>query len=213
MLIDISPTLTPRTAVFPGDTPLSREVLQDCTGGDPITLSTLRSTVHLGAHADAPSHYSKAGATIEQQPLDLYIGPAQVIEVEVGRDGRITPDHVPEDVRASRVLLKTGTWPDHTAFNRDFAAIDPALVDLLAGESVRLVGIDTPSVDPADSKDLPAHRAFFRTGLSILECLDLSGVEAGMYELIALPLRLEGFDASPVRAVLRPLASQKVIEL
>lgn len=213
MLIDISPPLSPATAVFPGDTALSREVLFDCAKGDAITLSTLRGTVHLGAHADAPSHYAKAGETIEAQPIGLYVGPAQVIGVSVDRDGLVTPEHLAADIRAPRVLLRTGTWPDPTVFNPDFAALDPASVVFLAEAGVRLVGVDTPSVDPAESKDLPAHRAFFRTGLSILECLDLSGVADGMYELIALPLRLEGFDASPVRAVLRPLAAQKVVDL
>ena len=213
MLIDISPKLTDATAVFPGDTRLSREVLFDCGRGDAITLSTLRATVHLGAHADAPSHYAKAGATIDRQPLELYLGPAQVISVPVGPGPLIEPTHIKVQIRASRVLLKTGTWSDHTRFNTDFAAISPELVDFLSENGVKLVGIDTPSVDPADSKDLPAHRAFFRTGLSILECLALEDVKDGMYELIALPLALVGFDASPVRAVLRPLTAQRVVDL
>jgi arylformamidase len=213
MLIDISPAISPATAVFPGDTPLSREVLFDCARGDAITLSTLRGTVHLGAHADAPSHYSKAGATIDQQPIGLYVGAAQVIGVDVGLGGVVTPDQLPNEIRAPRVLLRTGTWPDPTVFNDDFASLEPAFIEALASAGVRLLGVDTPSVDRADSKDLPAHRACFRTGVSILECLDLSRVPDGMYELIALPLRLEGFDASPVRAVLRPLASQKVVDL
>ena len=210
MLIDISPTLSDATAVFPGDTPLSREILHDRACGDPITLSTMRATVHLGAHADAPSHYATSGATIDRQPLDLYLGPAQVISVDVPRTTPptlIEPAHLGKNaqIRASRVLLRTGTWPDLTRFNTDFAAISPDLVDFLREHAVRLVGIDTPSVDPADSKDLPAHKAFYRTGLAILECLDLSHAPDGMYELIALPLHLQGFDASPVRAVLRRL--------
>jgi arylformamidase len=213
MLIDISPKLTDTTAVFPGDTPLSREVLFDCARGDAITLSTLRSTVHLGAHADAPSHYAKGGATIDRQPLDLYLGPAQVISTPVGPGKLIEPAHIGVQIRTSRVLLRTGTWSDHSRFNTDFAAISPDLVGFLSENGVKLVGIDTPSVDPADSKDLPAHKAFFRTGLSILECLDLEDVDDGMYELIALPLRLVGFDASPVRAVLRPLTAQTVVDL
>lgn len=213
MLIDISPKLTDSIAVFPGDTPLSREVLYDCARGDAVTLSTLRATVHLGAHADAPSHYAKGGATIERQPLDLYLGPAQVISAGVGPGGLVEPAHIRVQIRTSRVLLKTGTWSDHSRFNRDFAAISPDLVGFLAENGVKLVGIDTPSVDPADSKDLPAHKAFFRTGLSILECLALADVDDGMYELIALPLRLVGFDASPVRAVLRPLTAQTVVDL
>jgi arylformamidase len=103
------------------------------------------------------------------------------------------------------VLVRTGTFPDPTVFHEDFAALAPELVDSLHARGVRLVGIDTPSVDPFDSADLPAHRAFLKNDMAILEGLDLSAVPDGVYELIALPLRLVGFDASPVRAVLRTM--------
>jgi arylformamidase len=105
-----------------------------------------------------------------------------------------------------RVLIHTGTFPDFTAWNADFAGLDPALVDLLADRGVALVGVDTPSVDVQESKDLAAHRRFHARDVSILEGLRLDHVASGEYELIALPLPLVGFDASPVRAVLRSLA-------
>jgi arylformamidase len=101
--------------------------------------------------------------------------------------------------------LATGTFPDPTQFNEDFAALEPSLVEFLHERGVRLVGVDTPSVDPFDSKELPAHKTFFKHDLAILEGLVLDGVPDGIYELIALPLRLVGFDASPVRAILRSL--------
>src|SRR5262245_16257447 len=202
IIYDISPLISPRLAVWPGDTPASREVLCDLSRGDSITLSTLHATVHLGAHADAPSHYG-AGAAIHERPLDLYLGPCQVMRVEVPRGTRITPDLLPGPVEAARLLLATGTFPDPQTFSTDFAALAPALVDFLAERGVRLVGIDTPSVDLFDSKDLPAHQACLRHDVAILEGLVLASVPPGVYELIALPLRLEGFDASPVRAVLR----------
>ncbi|MBX7104497.1 MAG: cyclase family protein [Gemmataceae bacterium] len=203
MIYDITPVVSPRLGVWPGDTPASREVLCDMARGDNITLSTLRATVHLGAHADAPSHYDRDGATIEARDLDLYLGPCQVIPVTVGRAERIRPGMVPGPILAPRVLFRTSTFSDPESFNTDFAALSPELIDMLAGQGVRLVGLDTPSVDLFDSKDLPSHAACRRNDLAILEGVVLRDVPAGVYELIALPLKLEGFDASPVRAVLR----------
>lgn len=203
MLYDITPVVSPRLGVWPGDTPASREVLCDIARGDNITLSTLRATVHLGAHADAPSHYDAAGASIEARHLEPYLGPCQVLSVDVGRLDRVRVQHVRGLIQAARVLFKTSTFPNPERFTTDFAGLSPELIDWLAGQSVRLVGLDTPSVDLFDSKDLPAHDACRRNDLCILEGVDLSAVPEGVYELIALPLRLEGFDASPVRAVLR----------
>jgi arylformamidase len=203
MIYDITPLVSPRLKVWPGDTPPSREVLCDIARGDNITLSTLRATVHLGAHADAPSHYAAGGAAIHQRDLALYLGPCQVLHVNAPRGSRVTHGLLGADVTAERVLIATGTYPDPENFNADFAGLEPGLVEWLAGRGVRLVGIDTPSVDLFDSKDLPAHAACARNDVAILEGLVLRGVPAGRYELIALPLRLEGFDASPVRAVLR----------
>ena len=102
-----------------------------------------------------------------------------------------------------RVVIATGSFPDPERWNPDFASIDPALVGWLDARGVRLVAIDTPSVDRSDSKDLPAHAAFLRHGVSIIEGVVLEGVPEGRYELIALPLRIEGADASPVRAILK----------
>jgi arylformamidase len=202
MIYDISPPLSPRLAVWPGDTPLSRQVLLDVARGDNITLSTLRATAHLGAHADAPNHYG-AGPGIDGRALETYLGPCEVVRVGAARGARLTPAMLPGPVRAPRVLLATGTFPDPEHFNDDFAALGVELVLHLHGQGVRLVGVDTPSVDLFHSKDLEAHHALGRCDMAILEGLVLRDVPAGLYELIALPLRLEGFDASPVRAVLR----------
>ena len=203
MTYDITPPITPKLAVWPGDTPLSREVLNDMAGGDNITLSTLRATMHLGAHADGPNHYGKDAPAIDERGLDYFLGPCQVIRVGVARATRITPAMLPGEVTTSRVLFATGTYPDPENWNRDFAALSVELVDFLHERGVITVGIDTPSVDLFESKDLPAHKAILRCNMSILEGLVLKNVPEGTYELIALPLRLVGFDASPVRAVLR----------
>jgi arylformamidase len=207
MLYDISPPISPELAVWPGDTAASREVLLDIRRGDNITLSTLRATVHLGAHADAPSHYGVDGASIDQRPLDVYLGPCRVVKVDAARATRVSLDMLDAaadgPVRAQRVLIATGTYPDPRRLNNDFAALAPELVDGLHARGVRLIGVDVPSVDLFDSKDLPAHKRFLANDMAILEGLALRDVPAGEYELIALPLRLVGFDGSPVRAVLR----------
>jgi arylformamidase len=207
-LYDITPLVTPGLAVFPGDTPPSREVLLDMARGDHLTLSTLRATVHLGAHVDAPSHYGADGRTIDAQALDLYLGPCQVVHVEVGPGERFDSKDYAAAIRAERVLFRTSTYPNPERWTDDFAGMAPALVDHLHAAGVRLVGIDTPSVDVASAKTLVAHHRFLANDMAILEGIVLDNVPEGMYELIALPLRLAGFDASPVRAVLRELDSR-----
>lgn len=203
MIYDITPPVSEALAVWPGDTPPRREVLRDMRRGDNLTLSTLHATVHLGAHADAPSHYGIEAPSVESLPLELYLGPCRVVRVAVERGVRIRPDDLPGDIASERLLIATGTYPDPTHFNQDFAALSPEAVDMLHGRGVGLVGVDTPSVDLSDSKELPAHQACLRRGMAILEGLVLDGVPEGEYELIALPLKLVGFDASPVRAILR----------
>ena len=205
MLYDISPPLTEALKVWPGDTPLTRQVLSDMRAGDNLTLSTLHTTVHVGAHADAPSHYGKTAPSIEKRCLDYYLGPCQVIRVEAPRGTGIGPEALTSHVAADRVLIATGTFPDPTEFNEDFAALTEEFINWLHDHGVKLVGVDTPSIDPFHSKDLPAHNACLRHDMAILEGLVLADVPEGMYELIALPLKLMGFDASPVRAVLRAL--------
>jgi arylformamidase len=205
VLYDISPILRPSIAVWPGDTPLTREVLVDLEDGANLTLSTLHTTVHLGSHTDSPHHTVRGTGDIATQPLDTYLGPCQVISVDVAPGARIRPGDVRVPVTEARVLFHTGTFPDPDTWTTDFASLSPELVAELAATGVRLVGIDTPSVDPFASKDLPAHAACVAHDVRVLEGIVLDEVPDGRYELIALPLRLVGFDASPVRAVLRTL--------
>lgn len=201
-LVDISPLLSPRVAVWPGDVPFSREVACTIAGGANIDLSSIRTTVHVGAHTDAPSHYAAGGATIEARPLERYYGPCEVLHVDVGRGERVRPEHLRGPVRAPRVLFRTGTFPDPDRFDEDFAALSPELVDVLADQGVVLVGLDTPSVDLCHDKVLLTHTAIARRDLAILEGVVLDHVEPGVYTLVAFPLRIAGADASPVRAVL-----------
>jgi arylformamidase len=188
--------------VYPGDTPFSQTFQMHTTHGDHLTLSSINSTVHLGAHADAPIHYSRHGADIAQRPLQLYIGLAQVIDVS-NISGRIRPQHIQHTrIEAPRVLFKTGSFPDPNHWNNNFTALSAELVESLAQNKVQLVGIDTPSIDLADDKVLESHQVVNRHDMAILEGIVLENVTPGLYELIALPLKIAAADASPVRAVL-----------
>ncbi|MEN9809761.1 MAG: hypothetical protein RLZZ488_1328 [Pseudomonadota bacterium] len=205
LLYDISPKLTPRTAVFPGDTPLQQETLLSFEAGHHLMLSTLKGTVHLGAHADAPCHYGAAGADISQRDLRRYLGLCQVITIDSVPAGRILPEHLQgTSITAPRVLFRTNSFPNPERWQDNFTSLSPQLVDWLAARAVVTVGIDTPSVDPHDSKALESHQSLLKNDFAVLEGLDLSAVPDGEYTLIALPLSLVGFDASPVRAVLLP---------
>ena len=203
-IIDISPLVDDQITVWPGDTPYVRTVNLDMHAGANLTLSDIRTTVHVGAHADAPSHYSANGSDIASRRLDFYLGACNVFHVADVQGRRIYPaDLAGKNITAARVLLRTGTFPDPRAWNDDFASLSPELVDWLHDRSVILVGIDTPSVDPFDDKVLEAHQALARHDIANLEGLVLDHVAEGRYELIALPLKLAGADGSPVRAILR----------
>lgn len=212
MIYDLSPVIDASLAVWPGDTKPSREVLLDMHKGDHLTLSTLRSTVHVGAHADAPSHFSRDGESIEKRPLDLYLGPCRVVRIRASRGQALRPGDLGTRELAPRLLIDTGTFPDPRRFDEDFAALSPELVDALHARGVRLVGLDSPSVDLFASKDLPSHRALLRHDMANLEGLVLRHVPEGVYELIALPLPLAGADGSPVRAILRDEPSRERCE-
>jgi arylformamidase len=203
-IYDISPTLSERTAVFPQDVPFSREPTLDyASGNENLLLSSMRATVHLGAHTDAPNHYDPKGVGIDERSLAYYLGPCQVISVRLPRGERIrTKDLGSTAIRASRILFNTASFPDPDRWNDDFNSLSVELVDRLASQQVVLVGIDTPSIDPADDKVLECHKAVARYDLAILEGVVLTDVPDGFYTLVALPLRLKGADASPVRAVL-----------
>jgi arylformamidase len=201
---DISPELAEHTAVWPGDVPFRRDLTSEAWADSGVSVSCIHSTVHIGAHADAPNHIDGTGHGIDAVDLRHYAGPCQVVAVTRPRGTLLVPaDLADTPICAPRVLFKTGSFPDPRAFNEDFVACSREIMQWLASRGIVLVGIDTPSVDPCHSKELPAHRASIGKGMAILEGLVLDAVEPGVYELIALPLKLRGADASPVRAVLR----------
>ncbi|RZA09664.1 MAG: kynurenine formamidase [Proteobacteria bacterium] len=199
---EISPLISEKIAVFPGDTPFSREVALSFEQGHHLTLSALRSTLHLGAHADAANHYDAKGGGVEARALDPYLGPVQVCAVDLPRGERILPHHLKAPIEARRVLFATNSFPDPNQWNDDFNSLSPELIHHLADLGVMLVGIDTPSVDPATSKKLESHQALMARDVCVLEGIVLSEVPEGLYNLVALPLRIQHADASPVRAIL-----------
>ncbi len=207
-IIDISPSLHEGTPVFPGDQGFFRKVLLDFPKGDHLALSSIETTVHIGAHADAPSHYHRDGMPIDQRDLGLYVGACQVLDVRhVGPRRILLSDVDLAAIKTPRILFRTLSFRHQEPFQVAFTSLSPALIEALADHGVRLVGLDTPSVDPSDSKELDSHQSLYQRDMAVLEGLDLDHVQAGSYTLIALPLKLRGADASPVRAVLLPHGS------
>ncbi len=220
-IIDISPELHAKTAVFPGDKPFRRDISMSFEEGDALLLSSIESTLHIGAHADAPNHYTKTGKGIEARVLNFYLGECQVVDlskdvrqleqlhdtpsaaISLGRGERIYPEHFSGvEISAKRVLIKTKSFPNPDEWNDDFNSLSPELVEFLFKQGVRLIGIDTPSIDLASDKVLLSHNAIASYDMAVLEGIVLDHVQSGNYTLIALPLKIKNADASPVRAVL-----------
>jgi arylformamidase len=203
-LWDISPSVDENAAVFPGDTAYSQTLHFSLTPGCPVNVNSITLSPHTGAHADAPLHYANGAASAGELDLAPYLGPCRVIHcLDCGP--LVLPEHVAHalDGLPPRVLLRTSRRASQ-AWDA-FTAIAPETLELLASKHITLIGIDTPSVDPATSQDLPSHHQLLAHGLRVLENLVLDEVAEGDYELIALPLKLTRADASPVRAVLREL--------
>ncbi|SDJ07427.1 Kynurenine formamidase [Pseudomonas delhiensis] len=206
-LWDISPPLDTSTPTWPGDTPFQEERCWRIDEQCPVNVGRITLSPHTGAHADAPLHYDADGAAIGAVDLAPYLGPCRVIHC-LDALPCVRPGHLLGHLAGvpPRVLIRTWRKAPLDAWPERFAAVDPACIELLAAHGVRLVGTDTPSLDPQDSKRLDAHRAVARQRMAILEGLLLDEVPPGDYELIALPLKFTHLDASPVRAVLRRLS-------
>ncbi|HSJ08005.1 MAG TPA: cyclase family protein [Longimicrobiales bacterium] len=199
---DISLPLGSRTAVWPGDRTVDVSWTLRRERGDSVNVAALSASVHAGTHADGFLHVEDGGDPAGAMPLDAFVGRCVVVDV-TGRVEVREEDVAGVDLAgAGRLLLRTRTEVDETAFPTSFAHITPELARRLAGAGIRLVGTDAPSVDPVDSTALETHRVLAAARVAILENLDLRGVEPGEYTLVALPLRLVEADSSPVRAVL-----------
>jgi arylformamidase len=197
--------------VFPGDTPYRQRWSWTLSEGCPVNVAEVTTSPHVGAHADAPLHYDPQGVPIGAVELEPYLGPCRVVHTLDARP-LVTWDHLAAALARAgpapppcRLLIRTYRTHPGDRWDPALAGIDAAAIERLADLGVALVGIDTASIDPADSKHLDAHQAIRRRGLRVLENLVLDAVPEGDYELIALPLRWTQADASPVRAVLREL--------
>jgi arylformamidase len=205
-LWDISPAIGPGFPVFPGDTPFAQRWTWTLDERCPVNVSELTLSPHTGAHTDAPLHYDPLGASIAEVGLAAYLGPCRVVHA-IGVGARIEPHHLLDRLAGtpSRVLVRTYARAP-LRWDAGFTAIAPQTIDALHELGVRLIGIDTPSLDPETSKTLDSHQRVRAHGMAILEGVVLDAVAEGDYELIALPLKIAGCDASPVRAILRELA-------
>jgi len=204
-LWDISQPLWPGLPVWPGDTAFSTRRRWTIDEGSPVNVASFETSTHAGTHADAPLHYDPAGAAADAVTLDAYLGPCRVVDA---RDCGAVISRAFVAALAEpppRVLFRTYAAFPHDAWRSDFTTVAAEAVALLAERGVRLIGVDAPSLDPENSKTMDAHQAVLAADMRILEGLVLDEVPPGDYELIALPLKLRGLDASPVRAVLREL--------
>jgi len=203
---DISPPVQPGAPVFPGDTPYAQAWAASIGPGCPVNVSTITLSPHVGAHADAPLHYDPQGQSIGALDLEPYLGPCRVVHA-IGCGPLVRWEHLAHAVAGlpARVLVRTYTRAPVDRWDPELAGYEPETIERLAALGVRLVGIDTASIDPAESKTLDSHQMIRRLGLRVLENLVLDEVPEGDYELIALPLKLMTADASPVRAILRTL--------
>jgi arylformamidase len=203
-VIDISPSLRVGMGVFPGDAAFAASQTFTIGPDCPVNVASFSMSTHCGAHVDAPLHYDPAGASIDKLDLGDFIGPARVVDAR-GSDLLCGYEEIASalDGAPPRLLFKLMGRGGELAWPSGFRALAPEAVERLALRGTRLIGVDVPSIDPETSKSLPSHMACRRHDLRIIENLALADVSPGDYELIALPLKLKGLDAAPVRAVLR----------
>lgn len=204
-LWDISQKLHAAVPVWPGDTAFDQAETWQIGDGSPVNVCALTMSTHTGAHADAPLHYDATSPDIASVDLDPYLGECLVVDA---RDcaTAIQPDALPDLGGAQRVLFRTYDTFPHDNWREDFTAVAAGTIAKLASHGVKLIGIDSPSIDPQNSKTMDAHKAVLAANMRILEGLVLDNIPQGRYELIALPLPIVGGDASPVRAILRELS-------
>lgn len=208
-IYDISQTIRPGIPVWPGDSEFTLDRTWNIEPGCPVNVSQIAMSTHTGSHADSRLHFDEKGVDCADTPLDAYMGLATLIDLsaEVPSGGLVEPRHLeallPEKV--DRVLIKLFKAFPHEGWKPDFPAVSADAIRLLSSRGCKLIGLDVPSLDPQESKTLDAHFAVDAAGMAILEGLVLDDVPPGDYELIALPLKIQGADGSPVRAVLRSM--------
>jgi arylformamidase len=202
-LIDISRKLGKNVPTWPGDAPFSFQIEWSKVDSGSVNVGKLEMSTHTGTHVDAPFHFDDEGKRIYDLDLNLYVGRALVVDMRNKESVGASDFHGVDLQEVERVILRTDSWENPSQFPEKITYLRPDLASFLGERGVRLIGVDVPSVDPLDSKELAAHHSLHENGIHILEAVDLQHVEPGEYELIALPLPLVEADGSPVRAVLR----------
>ena len=203
---DISVTLGEEAAVYPGDPPFSTEEVFSFAGGAEARVSSFRSCAHSGTHLDLPAHFEARAPGLESFPPERFILPAQVLEIENPR--AVTREELSHKAlkRDQAFLFKTRNSIERLVvsgiFSEDYVYLETGAAELCVELGSPLVGLDYYSIDRYGENGYPAHRTVLNNGRLILEGLNLRSVPAGEYILLALPLKIKGFEASPVRAVL-----------
>lgn len=200
-IYDISMELNTDTPEWPGDRPFEYALSVTKEQSGSVNVGEIKTSTHLGTHIDAPFHYDDNGLTIEKMPLEVYLSTAQVVDVQGMK--KIDSKDLPEpEEGVTAVLLKSCSWKDRTKFPESWPVFGESIAEWMKEKGIRLLGVDVPSVDQETSKELPMHQAMNVNGRYILEGIVLNDIDAGVYQLAALPLKIKGAEGSPVRAAL-----------
>ncbi|MCH5584246.1 arylformamidase [Shimazuella sp. AN120528] len=202
-IYDISEPLYNGMTVWPGDKTYHYELTSLIESDSCANVGHVSFSTHTGTHIDAPYHFDNSGKKTHELDLSLYFGPCKVIHLFEKQSITIEDLQSLHLHHTQRLLIRTDSWKDRTSFPTSFTYLEPEIATYLQSLGIKLIGVDVPSVDPADSETLPSHLALHQSGIHILERVVLKEVPAGNYELSALPLPIVGGDGSPVRAVLR----------
>jgi arylformamidase len=209
-IFDISRTLSSKLAPWPGDAGVDFKLNAHLGRGSSVNLGMISMSLHNGTHADARFHFESDGWTMEQVELEKYLGPAVVVDLSGKYASGAMPQMTIDDLnpwsdelaQAPRLLLKTNVWRNSEIFPPEIPTITLDVPTWLQERGVKLLGFDVPSVDAINAKELINHHAIAAAGINIIESLDLSAVDAGRYQFVALPLKIAGGDGSPLRAIL-----------
>lgn len=203
-IYDISIPITPHMPVYPGDPPVIFEARQRIAHGDPANVSYCGMGTHTGTHIDAPFHFVDSGRKIGEIPLNLLIGRTRIVEITAPRIDEEVLSEVDLDDHV-RVIFKTRNsylWSRNT-FVQEYVHVTPGAARKLVENGIKLVGIDYLSIEKFGSTSFPTHLELLSNGVVIIEGLNLSEVDAGEYELICLPMKLQDSDGAPARVILR----------
>ena len=213
-IIDITRTLSDDLPPWPGDVAFQYQVNGRIADGLSVNVGSISMSLHNGTHGDASYHFDDNGWTMERAQLETYFGPAIVVDLTWKYRDESGAERLPhieiadlehtdgELQNAPRLLVKTGVWRDPKVFPDPIPTVARDVPAWLQGRGVKLLGLDVPSVDEIDAKELVNHYALGAAGINIVESLDLSAASAGHYNFVALPLKIAGGDGSPLRAIL-----------